>query len=220
MAIVRIAKSLEDQIQPSAMKNRSSHELAMREALEPWGRARWPDCRVVHELVVGHGTCRADMAFVSPSHLVAIEIKSQHDYADRLFQQACMFSLAAPEVWICVHHRHIEDAQIVRHLMPHLGLIEYKHLPGEEPVLEVLHAAKKRRPHYQMLMGLLWSAELVDEAIRFRLIQSRSGWTIIKMLAILKKLTPEEQMAAVCRQLRGRDAFWRADPPLAREASA
>ena len=26
--------------------------------------------------------------------------------------------------------------------------------------------------------------------------------------------TPAEQLAAVCRQLRGRDAMWHADPPI------
>jgi len=28
------------------------------------------------------------------------------------------------------------------------------------------------------------------------------------------RLPWEEQLAAVCRQLRSRDAFWRADPPI------
>lgn len=219
MAIIRQADGIHDQIEKSARKYRSTDELVIRKALDAWGRTRWPEARQVHELVVGDGASRADMAFVCPADLVAVEIKSAMDYGDRLFWQATMFSLAAPEVWICCDERHLRDVEIVRHLMPHLGLIEAK-VVNDQAELIGLHPAQRRVPHPRMLLGLLWVAELTAEAERHHLIQGKGRWTSAKLIALLlEKLSPDEMLSAVCRQLRGRQAFWRADPPVVPEQS-
>lgn len=55
----------------------------MRRAIEAWGRERWPDARLVHELVVAQER-RIDMAFIQPGNIVGIEIKSSRDTLDRL----------------------------------------------------------------------------------------------------------------------------------------
>jgi hypothetical protein len=51
------------------------------------------------------------------------------------------------------------------------------------------------------------------EAVRHRVWQGKYG-TSAKLVSALLKLSHHEQVAAVCRQLRGRDALWRADPPI------
>jgi hypothetical protein len=54
-----------------------------------------------------------------------------------------------------------------------------------------------------------------------RKIEGRAGLlsgtnsTHSRLVSLLKTLTPSERMTAVCRQLRKREAFWRADQALA-----
>jgi hypothetical protein len=83
---------------------RSDNELKIREAVEAWGRPRWPNARVVHELVMGRGAVRADVAFITPNHIAMVEIKSDRDDTDRLLHQAGMFRAAVPELWIASSH--------------------------------------------------------------------------------------------------------------------
>jgi hypothetical protein len=56
-------------------------------------------------------------------------------------------------------------------------------------------------------------AELYAEAVRFRVCGAKAP-THAKLVSYLERLTPKEQLAAVCRQLRARSALWRADPPI------
>lgn len=198
---------------------RSDHELALRGMVERWGRAKWPDARVCHELVMDRGTVRADLAFVSPDHLVAVEIKAPYDQTTRLLQQVGMFRLATPEVWICAAARHHSDADLVRYLLPSVGLLltDMDRSVGAVPTdasLDEVCPADVVAPHPEAMLALLWVEELLAEALRHRLAQIRSGWTHAKLVKLLMRLDPEEQTAAVCRQLRARSAFWRADPPI------
>jgi hypothetical protein len=198
---------------------RSDAELRMRDAVERWGRAKWPDARVCHELVMDRGTVRADVVFVSPGHLVAVEIKSEHDDTSRLLHQAGMFRLAVPELWIAAPLRHTGDAELVRYLMPSIGVAltdrdrSQGALPGQFE-LEEAQPAQPFQPWPEACLSLLWVAELAAEASRARVVQGRSKQTHRALVAAMLRLTWPEQLAAVCRQLRARQAFWRADPPV------
>lgn len=218
MAIIRGACDPRDQIESVTNKYRSREELAIRDALEEWGRARLPVARQYHELVVGRGVARADLAFIEPDNLECVEIKSSRDGTMKLFEQAAMFSLAAPRVWICVAPLHKFDAEIMTYLLPFLGLIEASQAEkGSEKIrLDVIREAQPRQPLPKALLTLLWVAELATEAERHRLIQRRgkppTHGLLVKLLA--DALTRDEQMEAVCRQLRARQTMWRADPPV------
>lgn len=191
----------------------------MREAIEAWGRAKWPAARVVHELVMDRGSVRADMAFVSPDHLVAVEIKSEFDDTTRLLQQAGMFRLAVPELWIASPHRHTKDTDLIRYLMPSIGVAltdrdrQIGPLPAEFKVEDV-HQAAPFQPWAEATLALLWRSELCAEAQRHNLVQNANRLTHAQLLSRMLRLTWPEQLAAVCRQLRGREAFWRSDPPV------
>lgn len=100
----------------------SDDEEQIRSAVEQWGRSRWPDARCCHELVVGRGSHRADLAFISPDNLVTVEIKSGYDSTHRLVEQVAMFRLASPETWIIVDPKHKRDAELVRYLLPSVGI--------------------------------------------------------------------------------------------------
>lgn len=197
---------------------RSQDELDMRDAVERWGRPRWSGARAVHELVMNRGTNRADLAFVTPNHLVSIEIKSRWDGVDRLIPQIAMFRLATPECWLVVDHRHERDAELIRYLLPSVGVaLAFREKEYGGPFrIEVSHDAQQFRPDPEALLSLLWVAELSAEATMSRLVQGRSSKppSHAALVKLMLRLDPAEQIAAVCRQLRARDALWRADPPV------
>lgn len=213
------ASDSDNQLVKISRSYRSKQELALRDMIERWGRAKWPEARCVHELVMGRGTVRADMAFVSPAHIAVIEIKSEYDDTNRLIVQAGTFRLAVPELWVISPNKHIEDAELVRYLMPSIGL----GTPSRESLLGTFDAETEvveRSPASafqqvpKALLSLLWVAELAAEARRHRLLQDtrKKSPNHNALVSMLLTLTPEEQLASVCRQLRSRDAFWRADP--------
>lgn len=201
--------------------NRSGAELAMRDAVERWGRAKWPEARVVHELVMDRGTVRADIAFVSPMHIAVVEIKSEHDDTSRLLHQCGMFRLAVPELWIAMTHRHAGDAKLIRHLMPSIGtcLSDRDRQIGPAPDhfdLDEVEPAALFVPWPAATLSLLWASELDAEARRSSLVQGRGSrpQSHASLITKMLRLTWDEQIVAVCRQLRAREAFWRADPPI------
>lgn len=210
MAFIRATEPGDQVAAPKlAAQYRSREELKMRESLSAWGRARWPEARQIHELVMSRGTVRADMAFASPADLVAVEIKSEHDNTARLCHQVCMFRLAVPELWVAFGKRHAGDAALIRYLLPSVGLLS---VDGES--VEVVAAAERFAPHPEALLSLLWVAELHTEARAAGLLQSGKPPTHAGLVKLLSSLNPDQQLVAVARQLRGRDAFWRADPPI------
>lgn len=199
---------------------RSEGELRLRQAVEQWGRAKWPDARVVHELVMDRGTVRADIAFVGPNHFAVCEIKSAADVADRLMRQCSMFRLAAPELWICAAARHAGDAALVRYLIPSIGTLvtDQDRAIGPLPEqfrLDEIAPAQRWTAHQESMLHLLWRAELLAEAQRHGLVQGGAArMNHGKLVAALMRLPYHVAVESVCRQIRGRDAFWRADPPI------
>jgi hypothetical protein len=197
-------------------QNRSPEELAMRDAVEAWGRQRWPDARVVHELVTGE--CRIDMAFVRPDHLIGVEIKSSKDTLDRLEAQLATFTRSLPEVWLAMAPRW-RDA----------GWSFFRHPGRYMPVVVDLDAVEPI-PHVQMTWGttarpdrgitadmlhLLWLNEMLSIAVRRGLHNGKGRSTRDGLRWLLARaLTGDEIVSEVCRELRSRDAFWRADPPV------
>lgn len=206
---------------------RSSVELKMREQLEAWCRSRWPGGRIVHELTVFDGEARADMAVFTESHFAAIEIKSPHDNTKRLIHQCAMFHLASPEFWIAVADSHGDDAELIRFLLPNVGVIHFTGLPqmrsienGVEPELKVLHEAVAHVPHKASMLKILWRDEMMARA-QAHGFGTTSRSTCASLLRDLVKLTDQEALGALCHELRRRKfAFrsgapcWAADPPV------
>lgn len=186
----------------------------MRAAVERWGRTLWPDARQVHELVMNRGSVRADMAIIGQNHFVSVEIKSEYDSTERLMNQSGMFRLASPELWLVMHQRHLHDADLIRYLIPSIGVaraVREKVYSGPFEI-EVVHQAQRYVPLPEAMLSLLWVAELHDEAVRRRLWSGKAP-THAKLVKLLERnLSGQEQIEAVCRQLRARDALWRADP--------
>lgn len=200
-------------------------ELALREALELFCRKRWPEARIVHEIVMGEGKTRADVAAIDLAHIVAFEVKGSWDDTTRLLHQVGMFKLCVPEVWMVVPGEHEADAKLIRHLMPCIGLLAAPDMnrdfvraynPGRDgPIrLEVRAEPEPRPPVPEMTAKLLWAQELricCEEAGLNPGSKATRPWMVNRLLA---NLSADELMAATCARLRARDALWRADDPI------
>ena len=146
-------------------------ELALRNALEAFARSRWPDARICHEMVMGERKVRADMVAVDVAHIAAFEIKGEYDETVRLLHQVGMYQLCCPEVWMCVPiGRHAEDAKLIRHLIPSVGLLvgsgqsnrNHYEFDGKEFGLIVEAEPARFDPVPEMALEMMWRDELAS----------------------------------------------------------
>lgn len=198
-------------------------ELALRNSLEAFCRGRWPEARICHEMVMGEGRVRADVVAIDHLHIAAFEVKGEYDDTTRLLHQVGMYQLCVPEVWMVVPvGRHAEDARILRHLLPSIGLLvgagqsQANHyvFDGKDFDLVVEAEPAPRIVHPEMMLEMLWAAELRGVCDRLRIVVSKRP-TRPEMIKRLLELPLETLQQQVCIGLRSRDALWRADPPIA-----
>lgn len=203
-------------------------EECMRNGVDAFLRQRRPSARIVHELVMDRGKVRADVCAIDRDHIISVEIKSQYDVTERLINQAAMFRLATPELWLFCDERHERDCAVLAYLMPSIGYavageveVRKASYEGRAPVWSVRREAEPFRPDPEAMLSLLWVAELTEEAVSARVITPPRSkpWShkalVARMLAVM---TDAEMMASTCRQLRARHAEWRADPPIVEAA--
>jgi hypothetical protein len=199
-------------------------ELALRDGLELILRQRLPEARVVHELVMGAREVRADVVAIAPAHIAAVEVKGAYDNVTRLMHQVGMFQLCVPEVWICCAKEHAEDARLIRHLLPSVGLIVGanldKHYHRGETVkpleLEIEAEPQPRAVVPEMMLEMLWAEELRSACHTLKISVTATTTRPRCIAALLELAKPEELIAVTCQQLRARDALWRADDPILR----
>lgn len=197
--------------------NRSSEELEMRQAVEAWGRARLPGCRVMHELAVN--SCRIDLAFVGDADLIGVEIKSSRDTLDRLDRQWDEFNYCLPEVWLAVAPKYawgkrppggkwianeivVDGATIVSDGTPFQkkrGADRNWHVLSAMPM--ILHVAENRR--------------ILD---RYQIKFPKNAPQRVMQPLIARHLTGDQIMREVCIELRSRSTGWIADAPIERVA--
>lgn len=197
-------------------------ELALRNSLEKFCRERWPEARICHEMMMGERKVRADVVAIDPARIAAFEVKGEYDDTVRLLHQVGMYQLCVEEVWMVVPvGRHAEDARILRHLLPSVGLLvgagtsqkNYYEFDGKDFDLVVEAEAQPRPPHTEMMLEMLWAAELRGCCGRQHICLSKKP-TRPEMIAKLLELPPFTLQVEVCTELRARDALWRADPPM------
>ena len=94
--------------------NTSLEEQEIRVAVEAWGRARFGDVRIIHELALGER--RIDMVFVGLADIVGVEIKGPRDSLSdgRLPEQLREFNFYLPEVWLAVAPRWLKHRDVKR----------------------------------------------------------------------------------------------------------
>jgi hypothetical protein len=199
----------------------SRAELALRNSLETFCRSRWPKARLCHEMVMGERKVRADLVAVDTDHIAAFEIKGEYDETVRLLHQVGMYQLCVPEVWMVVPiGRHAEDARVLRHLLPSVGLLvgagtsqkNHYEFDGKDFDLVVEAEPAPRPVHVEMMLEMMWADELRGMCDRLRIDIGKKATrpSMIRQLRDLDVLTLQRE---VCIELRARDALWRADPP-------
>lgn len=194
-------------------------ELRLRNLLESFCRARWPGARIVHEMVMGEGRVRADVVALDTANIVAFEVKGESDDTTRLLHQVGMYQLCVPEVWMVVPSgKHADDARLIRHLLPSVGLLvgnlESSYRPDNIGFDLTVEAEAKPRPVVpQCSLEMLWRHELDHVAVRLGIILTKKS-TRPSIIGLLLQLPWPEVWPLCCAALRGRDALWRADPPI------
>jgi len=197
-------------------------ELALRNSLERFCRTRWPSARICHEMMMGERRVRADVVAVDTAHIAAFEVKGEYDETVRLLHQVGMYQLCVPEVWMVVPvGRHAEDARILRHLLPSVGLLvgagqsarNHYEFDGKDFDLVVEAEAQPRQVHPEMMLEMLWREELLGCCGRLRICLGKKP-TRPEMIKKLLELPTETLQREVCTELRGRNALWRADAAI------
>ena len=208
----------------SSMGVAAKSELLLRQSLEDECRARWPGASIVHELVMGAGRVRADVAAIDEAHMAAFEIKGSYDNTLRLLHQVGMFALCVPEVWMVVARNHANDAELISYLLPDVGIMVCEGIGKHEwqaakgPVgLSVRKEATVCEPVPRMALEMLWREELAAICAQTRVMSATSQATRPKMIsALTSSLGSDEICQHICAELRGREAKWRADPATGR----
>lgn len=201
----------------------SRSELALRNSLERFARERWPNARICHEMVMGERKVRADCVAVDVDHIVAFEVKGEYDDTTRLLHQVGMYQLCVPEVWMVVPiGRHAEDARLLRHLLPSIGLLvgsgtsprNFYEFDGKDFDLKVEAEPRKFDPVPEMALEMMWRNELAAICARTRCYTVTAKSTRPVMIKSLLALPFAQVQQEICTELRSRDALWRADKPI------
>lgn len=185
--------------------NTSFEEQEIRSAVESWGRKRFGDVRVIHELALGDR--RIDMVFVGRDDIVGVEIKGPKDSLSdgRLSQQLREFNFYLPEVWLAVAPRWVthRDVKHQRNLLvPTDSGIEIVNRKGESSFLP-----ERDEFFCSRLIELLWAEEAARIAQRTDVIPGvtptrEKTWKVKRMLA--RMLSGHEIVKEVCTELRAR----------------
>ena len=188
--------------QPGVAANVSAETHAHCDAVAAWGRAQWPDVRVIREMALG--ARRVDVLFVMASDLVGVEIKGPKDSTDRLAAQLTEYRYWLPLVYAALDVKFKDKTKGV--WIPNLLWIDGQVVTDE-------HAKySKWKPHRDdlccsRLLDLLWRDEAAAVAVRTGVIPGRvpkqfNRGKILSMLARL--LTGHDIVKQVCRELRAR----------------
>jgi hypothetical protein len=198
---------------PSAgYTNRSSEEFVMRRAVETWGRAIWPNARLVHELVVRN--TRIDMAFILPTAIIGVEIKSSKDVLARAEKQINTFHQHMQTVFVALAPKWQGSHGALPHFFGAQSVI------CGEAVVHPRVMPKEDRFVTTSMLHLLWGDEARSIAGRMRVscLKTTPLYRVLPDLA--RMLTGDEIVREVCREIRARDAFPKSkdhppsDPPI------
>lgn len=206
---------------------RSSEELDMRRLIVPELRKRYPTARIIHELPLRYSTNRIDLAAVTESEIVSVEIKSSKDVADRLEAQIRGFMSISSRIIVALAPKwNVKLPSIVRE---HEGCTSYtpQYTAAQEIInrirgtgletwtvdaaagtIEVTDTAyRDTMPWTARMLDMLHVSELVEIAGRHRCWSGKRPVHLALVKACFEMMTAREIIAAVCKALRARKAF-------------
>lgn len=191
----------------------SQAEERIRAKAEAMLRRRFPDARIIHELVLKQGGCRIDLAAVTDDFIALVEIKSERDVLTRLPAQIDAMLAVGDLFAVCVAEP--VRPKIKRAYEPGEGLkipwgvalfVEEGDAFGEDRFGDFNDLQPRRLCNPADRLEMLWADEL----------KAISGTNLSRQPAkhlICETMTGRQIRRAVCSALRARH-FPRADPAL------
>ena len=222
---------------------RSAEEGAMRALCIAELRKRYPDARIIQELPLRYSSNRIDLAAVTPDKIVSLEIKSSRDVADRLEDQIRAFIPVSHRIIVALapcwlpkpeyrtERRRFGTAYLVNNETPAQAALRRIGAPMMIETWTCCHeagisgndrewACRDSYPWPVKMLDVLWVSELKEIATRHRVSVDKRTPHLKLVAACCDVMTSREIVTAVCRALRGRDAFDKlSDPPVGAESS-
>lgn len=186
----------------------SEAEERIRAKCEAVLRAQYPDARIIHELVVRQGSCRLDLAAVTPDRIAVVEIKSERDVLRRLDKQAKEAREVSDLFRVVVTQKHLAAA---REALGWTGVVEEDDFAREIGTSWATKQFMGTPCNAPARLQMLWSNELR--------IVAECGPRANRTDCILRAseyFTGSEVRRRVCSALRARH-FPRADPAILSE---
>ena len=216
--------------------NRSSEELEMRALIVPQLRERYPTARIIHELPLRYSTNRIDLAAVTETDIVSVEIKSSKDVMTRLEGQLRAFAPISARVIVALAPKWNEKLPVevierknytsyvprfteTQTLIRSVGCswIDIWTVDAAQGLVEVTQDSTYREhvPWVARMLHMLHVTELADIAERHRITIGKRPTHLSIYRECCDLMTGREIIRAVCRALRERDAFCDGtDPPI------
>jgi hypothetical protein len=215
-------------------QNRSSEELDMRRLIVPELRKRWPGARIIHELPLRYSTNRIDLAAVTESEIVSVEIKSSRDVMDRLEGQLRAFQPISSRIIAALAPRWNEKLPMLekpfqggtsfqmqytetQDIIRKVGGVEVWTVDAGAGTIELTDGGPYRsnKPWLAQMLDMLHVSELAEIANRHQIAVAKRPVHLTLVTDLVDMLQGREVVKAVCRALRSRNAFDKAsDPPL------
>lgn len=186
----------------------SEAEERIRLKCEAALRAAFPDARIIHELVVKQGSCRLDLAAVTPNRIALVEIKSERDVLARLDRQTKEAEEVSDLYRIAVAAKHLDKAREAAGWGRVVAEEDFAREIGTSWATKQFMSTPCNAP---ARLGMLWANELR--------IVAECGPRANRSDCILRAsdyFTGSEVRRRVCAALRARP-FPRADPPILSE---
>lgn len=213
---------------------RSSEEMGMRALVVPELRKRWPGARIIHELPLRYSTNRIDLAAVTETEIVSVEIKSSRDVMDRLEQQLRAFQPISARTIAALAPRWNEKLPMIEKkfaggtsftaqytetqgIIRRVGGVETWTVDAVAGKIEVTETGPYRsnKPWLAQMLDMLHVAELIDIADRHQIAKSKRPVHFNLVSDLVDLLQGREIVRAVCAALRARNAFDKmSDPPI------
>lgn len=206
-------------------KNRSVEEIAMRELVVERLRGKYPGARIIHELPLRYSQRRIDLAAVTETDIISVEIKSSRDVIDRLEEQIRAFLPISSKVIVALAPKWNPKPEVVweKTTRGEVGTYSYSEAQqiirrfdvetwtvcADSGIVEATDGMwlGLQRPWAIRMLDILWREELLQVAVAHGIGVRKDAPHAEIRDACEENMTGREVRQAVCKMLRQRQAF-------------
>lgn len=214
------------EVAPPKRINRSSEELDMRAVVVPELRKRWPGARIIHELPLRYSTNRIDLAAVTETEIISVEIKSSRDVMDRLEAQLRAFKPISARIIAALAPRWNEQLPMLEAKTQYGSSFTPQYTETQDIIRKVhgievwtVDAAagsltvtdggpyRSNKPWLAQMLDMLHVAELVEIARFHQISVAKRPVHFTLVTDLVDLMQGREVVKAACAALRSRNAF-------------